>query len=47
MIGTMQSGSTTETTSWDSAGVVFFPNGNRTNCIAGANPVYDKPTAGA
>src|SRR3954465_11887760 len=29
-----QSGSATETSSWDSAGVVFSPNGNRTNCVA-------------
>ena len=47
MIGTMLSGSTTETAAWDSAGIVFSPNGNRTNCIAGANSVYDDPTAGA
>ena len=46
-ITTIQSGSATETSSWDSAGVVFSPNGNRTNCVAGANPVFDNPTANA
>ena len=46
-ITTIQSGSATETSSWDSAGIVFSPNGNRTNCVAGANPVFDNPTAGA
>jgi len=25
--------------------VIFSPNGNRTNCVAGANPVFDNPTA--
>jgi hypothetical protein len=44
-ITTIQSGSTTETSSWDSAGVVFSPNGNRTNCYAGVNQVFDNPTA--
>jgi hypothetical protein len=44
-ITTIQSGSTTETASWDSAGVVFSPNGNRTNCFAGINQVVDNPTA--
>jgi hypothetical protein len=46
-ITTLQSGSTTETASWDSAGVVFSPNGNRTNCYAGVNQVFDNPTAAA
>jgi hypothetical protein len=46
-ITTIQSGSATETSSWDSAGVVFSPNGNRTNCVAGANPVFDNPIANA
>jgi hypothetical protein len=44
-ITTMQSGSTTETASWDSAGVVFSPNGNRTNCVAGVNQVLPNPNA--
>src|SRR5215831_2510444 len=46
-ITTIQSGSATETSSWDSAGVVFSPNGNRTNCVGGANPVFANPTANA
>jgi len=46
-ITTIQSGSATETSSWDSAGVVFSPNGNRTNCSAGVSPVFDHPTAAA
>ncbi len=46
-ITTAQSGNTTETASWDSAGVVFSPNGNRTNCYAGVNQVMDNPTAAA
>jgi hypothetical protein len=46
-ITTIQSGSATETSSWDSAGVVFSPNGNRTNCAAGVSPVFDNPTAAA
>jgi hypothetical protein len=46
-ITTIQSGSTTETSSWDSAGVVFSPNGNRTNCVAGASYTFDNPTAAA
>jgi hypothetical protein len=44
-ITTIQSGSTTETASWDSAGVVFSPNGNRTNCYAGVNQLVDNPNA--
>uniref|UniRef100_Q024A2 TonB-dependent receptor n=1 Tax=Solibacter usitatus (strain Ellin6076) TaxID=234267 RepID=Q024A2_SOLUE len=44
-ITTLQSGSTTETASWDSAGVVFSPNGNRTNCYAGVNQLVDNPSA--
>ena len=46
-ITTAQSGSVTETSSWDSAGVVFSPNGNRTNCVAGASPAFANPTAAA
>ncbi len=42
-ITTMQSGSITETSSYDSAGVVFSPNGERLNCIAGVNPVLPNP----
>ena len=38
-ITTIQSGSVTETSSWDSAGVVFSPSGERLNCLAGVNPV--------
>ena len=38
-ITTLQSGSVTDTSSWDSAGVVFSPNGTRLNCLAGVNPV--------
>jgi hypothetical protein len=44
-ITTMQSGSTTETSSWDSAGVVFSPNGNRTNCVAGVDPLLPNPNS--
>ncbi len=44
-ITTAQSGASTETASWDSAGVVFSPNGNRTNCFAGVRQVFDNPTA--
>jgi hypothetical protein len=44
-ITTAQSGSVTETSSWDSAGVVFSPNGNRTNCFAGVNQILDNPNA--
>jgi hypothetical protein len=38
-ITTIQSGGATETSSWDSAGVVFSPSGERLNCLAGVNPV--------
>jgi hypothetical protein len=38
-ITTIQSGSSTETSSWDSAGVVFSPSGERLNCVAGVDPV--------
>jgi hypothetical protein len=44
---TAQSGSTTETSGWDAAGVVFSPNGSRTNCVAGASPTFANPTAAA
>jgi hypothetical protein len=42
-ITTLQSGSVTETSTYDSAGVVFSPNGARLNCIAGANPILPNP----
>src|SRR5205823_13042171 len=42
-ITAIQSGSATETSSCDSAGVDFSPNGNRTNCAAGVNPTFDHP----
>jgi hypothetical protein len=38
-IATIQSGLVTETSSWDSAGVVFSPSGARLNCVAGVDPV--------
>ena len=38
----VQSGSVTETSSWDSAGVVFSPSGERLNCL-GTNPVRPNP----
>ncbi len=44
-ITTVQSGSVTETSSWDSAGVVFSPSGDRLNCLAGVNPVSPNPNA--
>jgi hypothetical protein len=46
-ITTAQSGSITETSSWDSAGVVFSPNGERLNCLAGVNPVLPNPNQNA
>ena len=42
-ITTLQSGSVTETSTYDSAGVVFSPNGARLNCLAGANQVLPNP----
>jgi hypothetical protein len=42
-ITTIQSGAATETSSWDSAGVVFSPNGERLNCLTGVNPVLPNP----
>jgi hypothetical protein len=42
-ITTIQSGAATETSSYDSAGVVFSPNGERLNCIAGVDPVLPNP----
>ena len=43
-IGTLQSGSVIDTTSgWDSAGVVFSPNSDRLNCIAGVSQVVSNP----
>jgi hypothetical protein len=42
-ITTIQSGAATETSSWDSAGVVFSPNGERLNCLAGVDPILPNP----
>src|ERR1017187_3251981 len=42
-ITTIQSGSVTETSTYDSAGVVFSPNGARLNCVAGAPQVKSDP----
>jgi Carboxypeptidase regulatory-like domain/TonB dependent receptor len=42
---TMQSGAITETSSYDSAGVVFSPNGERLNCVAGVDPVLPDANA--
>jgi hypothetical protein len=42
-ITTAQSGSVTETATYDSAGVVFSPNGSRLTCLAGANEVLPNP----
>jgi len=42
-ITTAQSGSVTETATYDSAGVVFSPNGARLNCVAGVNQVLANP----
>jgi len=42
-ISTIQSGAVTETSTYDSAGVVFSPNGARLNCVAGASPVQPNP----
>jgi len=39
----VQSGAVTETSSWDSAGVIFSPSGERLNCLAGVNPVLPNP----
>ena len=44
-ITTAQSGAVTETSSWDSAGVVFSPSGERLNCVSGVNPVLQNPNA--
>ncbi|HEY3838748.1 MAG TPA: carboxypeptidase-like regulatory domain-containing protein [Bryobacteraceae bacterium] len=44
-ITTAQNGAVTETASWDAAGVVFSPSGERLNCVAGANPVLRNPNA--
>jgi hypothetical protein len=46
-ITTIQSGGVTETSSWDSAGVVFSPSGERLNCVAGADPVPPNPNQNA
>jgi hypothetical protein len=42
-ITTIQSGNATETATYDSAGVVFSPNGARLNCVAGVNQVLPNP----
>jgi hypothetical protein len=42
-ITTIQSGASTETATFDSAGVVFNPTSARLNCVAGANPVLPNP----
>ena len=42
-ITTLQSGSVTETSTYDSGGVVFSPNGARLNCVAGADQVLPNP----
>ncbi len=42
-ITTIQSGAVTETSTYDSAGVVFSPNGARLNCIAGVPQVLPNP----
>jgi hypothetical protein len=42
-ISTIQSGAVTETSTYDSAGVVFSPNGARLNCVAGASQVQPNP----
>jgi hypothetical protein len=44
-ITTIQSGAATETSSWDSAGVVFSPTGERLNCLTGVNSVQPNPNA--
>jgi hypothetical protein len=42
-ITTAQSGSATETATYDSAGVVFSPNGSRLSCVAGVPQVLPDP----
>jgi hypothetical protein len=42
-ITTIQSGSVTETSTYDSGGVVFSPNGARLNCVAGAQQIFSNP----
>ena len=42
-ITTVQSGAVTETSTYDSAGVVFSPNGARLNCLAGVSQVLPNP----
>jgi len=42
-ITTIQSGAVTETSTYDSAGVVFSPNGARLNCLAGVPQVRSNP----
>jgi hypothetical protein len=44
-ITTAQSGAVTETASWDSAGVVFSPSGERLNCVSGVNTVLPNANA--
>ena len=44
-ITTVQSGTSINHRSWDSAGMgAGFPHSNRLNCVAGVNPVADNPT---
>ena len=46
-ITTIQSGTSINPDSWDSAGMgAGFPHSNRLNCVAGANPVADNPNSG-
>jgi hypothetical protein len=42
-ITTAQSGSVTETSAWDSAGVGFSPHGNRLSCLVGVDKVLSNP----
>lgn len=45
-ITTIQSGTSINPDSWDSAGMgAGFPHSNRLHCVAGANPVADNPTS--
>ncbi len=45
-ITTIQSGTSINPDSWDSAGMgAGFPHSNRLNCVAGVNAVVDNPTA--
>jgi hypothetical protein len=45
-ITTIQSGTTINPDSWDSAGMgAGFPHSNRLNCVAGVSPIASSPTA--